>query len=151
MRQFILDVNVPVVSTHDGYPEYFFKDLVNKGAIKLVVGGTNYRKEVKVNGKLVELFGQLISAGRVLSVNDDAVDSAEATLMKKIVEVCDTCPSECDDPHIFALALVSNCPNVITNDHRIASCRNKIRSKVGHDVCANVKVIASEAAYKAVV
>lgn len=150
MRKFILDVNVTVDPTKEGYPTYFFDELKSKGRIVLVIGGTKYRNEAKANSKLMDIFGQLISAGRLLSVDDDKVDGAEEHLKTQIIKVCKTCPKDCDDPHIFALALVSNCLNVITNDKRIAKCRDKVRNKVGHDVCANVKVISSEATFKAI-
>jgi len=147
MREFILDLNVDLKPHQKNYPSYFFEDLRKSGKVTIVIGGTTYRAEVRLKPSLLELIGQLISSGKVRTIPDQSVDEAQKKLEAKIEERFESCPRECDDPHIFALALVSGCMNVISRDARIASCRNQIRNVVGHDHCADVRVIQDQAAY----
>lgn len=147
MKEFILDKNVDIESHQLEYPKYFFDALNSKGKAKLVIGGSTYLAEIKEKTKLLLLITQLIAGGKVRKVPDDQVDAFQAVLISRINEVLGACPSECDDHHIFALARVGNCMNVITKETRMASCRDKIRNKVGHDYCPSLKIIRNEASF----
>lgn len=147
MPEFILDLNVNLKPHQQNYPRYFFEDLRKSGKVTIVFGGSTYRAEVKLKPSLLDLIGQLISSGQVRTIPDALVDEAQDRLEAKIDERFETCPQECDDPHIFALALVSGCSNIISRDARMATCRNKIRNVVGHDHCADLKIIQSQATY----
>ncbi|MFH5772701.1 hypothetical protein ACHFJ0_00540 [Paracoccus sp. NGMCC 1.201697] len=148
MKEFIIDKNVDVVSSNEEYPAYFFDDLKKSARVRIVLGGTNYKREVREKAALRELVSQLISANRVRSVSDATVDGHEQALRTRIIDICGSCPQECDDHHIFALAHVSGCRNILTKDRRMASCRDQIRNRVGHDFCPDIRLVMSEAAYR---
>jgi hypothetical protein len=148
MKEFILDKNVDLKEGQKEYPKYFFDDLRKPAKVRLVMGGTDYRREVREKSSLLELISALMSSGKVRIVADLQVDNAQSLLAQKIVECVGECPDDCDDHHIFALALVSGCLNIITKDTRMASCRNQIRNPVGHDYCADVRIVSTEASYK---
>jgi hypothetical protein len=147
MKEFILDKNVDLDPSQKEYPKYFFDDLRKAKSVCLVIGGTKYRKEVKEKKSLLALFSELISSGLVRSVDDGKVDEKEASLIHRIITILDSCPQECDDHHIFALAQVSGCLNVITKETRMAACRDKIRNSIGHEHCPNIRVVRNEAGY----
>lgn len=147
MIEFILDKNVDIEPTQSEYPKYFFDALGSKGNAKLVVGGSTYNAEMKSKIKLLNLVNQLTAGGRVRKVDDAKVDKFQGDLISRISETLGACPSECDDHHIFALAMISNCLNVITKETRMATCRDKIRKHVGHDYCPALRVIRTEAAF----
>lgn len=147
MKEFILDKNVDLKPGQEEYPKYFFDDLRRAASVRLVYGGTDYRREVKEKASLLSLISELISSGKVRSVSDNIVDAAQATLTAAIASKFDTCPTECDDHHIFALAHASGCLNVITKETRMATCRDKIRNVVGHDVCPSIRIVRNKIAY----
>lgn len=147
MKELILDVNIEVKPTSEGYPKYFFDDLSKPNRIKLVIGGTKYKSELRKKPSLVSLIGELTSIGKIRSVPDAAVDLHEDKLETKIKVLVGNRPTECDDQHILALAHKSGCLNVLTNDIRMATCKTKIRKYLGHDLCPDIKVISTQKAY----
>ena len=150
MKEFIIDVNIPFSSSSPVYPSYFFSDLRKPGKIGVVIGGSKYSEEIKKHKLLLNLINQLLSAKRARKVNNEIVDEHQDRLVEKISEKFSSgCPGECDDLHIFALAHVGKCPNVLTNDTRMASCRDQIREVVGHSLCPQIRVISSKNAYNA--
>lgn len=150
MKEFILDVNVEVDLSKPNCPAHLFKDLRSPNKVKLVIGGGKYRKEVARNKKLLGLISELIAAGKVRAVDTSSVDEHEKLLTERVDQMCiGGCPNECDDFHIFALAQVGACFNVVTNDTRMATCRDKIRGVVGHDYCPPLRIVSSRAAYDA--
>ncbi len=150
MKEFILDKNVDIEPEQAEYPKYFFEALKSKGGVRLVVGGTVYKAEVKSKIKLLLLINALSDGGKVRRIDDVIVDQCQQALIERIAEMVGACPQECDDHHIFALAKASNCMNVITKEKRMATCRDKIRKHVGHDHCPSLKVIRTETAFNAV-
>lgn len=139
-------MNIDVKPTNQNYPAYFFDDL-RKSKINLVVGGTEYKRELKKKVVLAEIISQLISANRVRRIPDEPVDQHEQALKNRIVAVIGSCPKECDDHHIMALSFVSGCNNILTQDRRMNICRNAIRNRVGHDYCPDIRTVMTEAAY----
>ena len=148
MPEYILDTCVDIEPKHDNYPAYFFKDLLSSRRVKLVIGGTKALSEAKEKVKLMELLNNLRDRNQVIFAPQQKVDEAEEQLASRISEVIGKTPRECDDLHVFALACVSGCLFVISRDNRMATCRNKIRNRVGHDYCPDISVIQNEAAYK---
>jgi len=148
MLEFILDVNVDCKPKSEGYPKYLFDDLRSAKRVRLVLGGTKYRDEVKKKKGMVELFSEFYRSGKVRACDDASVNKKEAEINKKIVEKLRVCPSECDDQHILAMSLVSNCRNVVTKDMRMAACRDKIRGKVGHEFCPDIRLVTTEKIYR---
>ncbi|MDN3711716.1 hypothetical protein QWZ10_07470 [Paracoccus cavernae] len=148
MKEFIIDKNVDVNPLDAEHPKYFFDDLRKSKKIRIVSGGTNYKKEIISKKALRTLFAELLSAGKIRSVSNESVDRHETDLMSRIIEVMKSCPQECDDPHIVALAHVSGCLNIVTKDKRMSAWRDKVRKQIGHDYCPELRLIMTEAAYK---
>ncbi|MEM5477137.1 hypothetical protein [Pacificibacter sp. AS14] len=148
MPDYILDTCVDINPKYANYPKYFFEDLWKNMNINLVTGGTVNLSEIKKKEKLRELINEFKTRNQVIEIDNTRVDDAENRLKSRVEQKCESCPEECDDLHIFALAKISGCLNVITRDNRIALCRKKIRDEVGHDYCPNIRVIQNEGAYK---
>lgn len=148
MPEYILDTCVDIDPKHVNYPAYFFKDLYTNARVKLVIGGTKALDEAKAKVKLLELLNNLRDRNQVIVVCRERVDNAEKRLTKRIQDIIGDTPPECDDLHVFALADVSGCLLVISRDNRMATCRNKIRNRVGHEYCPDISVIQNEGAYK---
>lgn len=146
MKEFILDVNIELNKDNQNYPFYFFDHLRSK-RVQIVIGGTQYKNEVKSKIKLLMLINDLKDANQARKVDDGQVDDAQETLVQRIHQCIGECPQECDDHHIFALALVSGCLNILTNDHRMARCRGIIRNDVGHNYCPAIRIIPNQLAY----
>jgi hypothetical protein len=146
--EFIIDKNVDMDPKNAEYPAYFFADLARTSKMKLVVGGTNYKKEILGKEKLREFISQMESAGRVRPINSKLVDDHEKVIAERVLSCMGTCPSECDDHHIFALSHVSKCMNIVTKEKRMATCRDKIRGVIGHDICPDLRVIRNERSYR---
>lgn len=147
-KYYILDTCVDIKPQDKNYPKYFFDDLLSNGNVVLVFGGTKATNEVKLKHNLRDLLNNMKVTNQVLTVTDSEVDAAEVSLSKRIQEVIGEAPRECDDLHVFALAQISGCLQVISRDNRMAVCRDKIRNKVGHRFCPSIVVIQNEAAYK---
>lgn len=147
MSDYIIDVNVDCNPENKNYPSYFFDDLYVGKRIRAVVGGSHYRRELVKKAALRQVINQLASAGRVRVASDAKVDAHQNLLEVAVLKCSERVPSQCDDFHIFALAHVSGCTNVITNDRRIAVCRSKIRAAVGHGLCPAVRVITNKVSY----
>lgn len=79
-----------------------------QAAGRIVIGG-RLRRELIGNHKMVRLLGQLKLAGRLKEVSDQVVDQKEQ-------EVLENAQIESDDPHVIALALVSNARLLHTAD-----------------------------------
>lgn len=148
MPDYILDTCVDIDPKHANYPAYFFRDLLANPRVRLVIGGTKALSEAKAKAKLTELLNNLRDRNQVVVVRQETVDEAEGRLANRIQEIIGDTPPECDDLHIFALANVSGCLFVISRDNRMATCRNKIRQRVGHAYCPDISVIQNELAYK---
>ena len=148
MPDYILDTCVDIDPKHENYPAYFFRDLNNNIRVRVVVGGSKLFSEINKKAKLRDLLNNFKDRNQVVRVCSKKVDTAEKNLDSRIAKTLGEMPQECDDLHIFALALVSGCLFVISRDNRMAICRGKIRNTVGHEHCADIKVIQNEAAYK---
>lgn len=147
MIQVIIDVNVDMSKGNKGYPEYLF-DGIAKGQVTAVYGGTKYNQEIARKEKMLSLLQELWRSGRARKIDDGAVDvAAERLLSQILIKFANKCPKECDDHHLFALANVSGCSNVVSGDNRMAKCRDRIRNKVGHALCPKLRVIKDKSAY----
>lgn len=148
MVEFIIDVNFSFNPEKQDYPNFVVNDLLSGKNVSLVRGGTKYDHEVRKKSKLVELFNSLSRVGKVRRLSNEQVDQLEEKILERMAEKLNGKPKSCDDPHIFALSLISGCRRVISKDHRMAECRDKIRGAVGHDYCPDVSVICTEQVYK---
>ncbi|MBW4973314.1 hypothetical protein KZZ08_06785 [Roseovarius mucosus] len=148
MPKYILDTCVDIEPTQSNFPKYFFADLHANTRVKLVFGGTTAINEVRKKAKLRELLNNLRDRNQLITVCTEKVDTAEATIEERIKDIIGQTPPECDDLHVFALAKVSGCLNVITRDNRMAACRKNIRSRIGHEYCPDIIVIQNENVYK---
>lgn len=112
----VIDINAiptvfnPDLENHEKYKPVL--DWVIKGNGKMVCGGTKYWEEFKLIGKYIRLFNQLNKAGKVVKVDDEAVDQK----MGELVKLCND--ADFDDPHIVALLIVSGCKVVSSEDAR---------------------------------
>lgn len=150
MADFIVDMNIPTKVSSVGYPSYFFDDMNKSKKHHVFYGGTSYLKELARKESLQRLLRDWVTQKKASRVDATAVDEFESRLKARILEKCGECPSQCDDLHILALSAVTTCRNILSNDDRMAACRDKIRNLVGHDYCPDVKLIKTEAVYKAI-
>lgn len=149
MAEFILDVNVDLKDGNPGFPSFLIADLRTKNRnVVLVRGGTRYDKEIRQKHKLRDLMVELAKSGKVRRCPNESVDQKEAEIDQRIQDRLGCCPAECDDQHFLALAIVSGCMNIVTNDARLAQCRDKIRNKIGHAHCPDIRVVQSESSYR---
>lgn len=112
----VIDMNtIPKVfnPSLDGHEKYKpILDWVINGRGKMVCGGSKYWEEFKLIGKYVRLFNQLNKAGKVVKIDDEAVDEKKDELMR----LCND--PDFDDPHIVALLIVSGCKVISSEDAR---------------------------------
>lgn len=112
----VIDMNTiptvfnPDLDNHEKYKPVL--DWVISGKGKMVCGGSKYWEELKQIGKYLRFFNELNKAGKVVKVDDEAVDQK----MDELMEICDD--SDFDDPHIVALLIVSGCKVVSSEDAR---------------------------------
>ena len=80
----VIDMNtIPAVFNpgHDNHDKYKpVLDWIINGKGKMVCGGTKYWDELRLIGKYIKFFNQLNKAGKVVKIDDAAVD-------KKIIEL----------------------------------------------------------------
>jgi len=84
--------------------------LYGKG--KMVYGGSTYKKELGELRRYLKLIAEVNRAGKIVPVEDAAVDQAEKHA-KVIIPHKDF-----DDPHIAAIVAVSGCRVICTRDGR---------------------------------
>lgn len=149
MPKFIVDTCSDVVDGQKKYLSQFFKDVWALNGYEVVVGGSKMRREIFAKEGLLRLITDLSKAGRVANLDNEKIDARESEIKQKILERVGNIPKECDDTHIFALALLSECKNVITQEKRMSKCIGLIRAKVGHDHCPQLRLIRSESTYVA--
>src|SRR3990172_436071 len=83
---------------------------ITQGKGKLIYGGKRYKSELSKCVKYFSLLTQLTVQGRVITLNDDLVDDEEGNVLTK-----ESNP-DFDDPHLIAIAIVSRCRLICTND-----------------------------------
>lgn len=112
----IIDINVIKHVFDSGCPEHIYYkpvfDWVYNGKGKIVCGGSKYWDELQKMGRYIKIFNQLSRAGKIVKVNDAAVDSKTLELKQKCSH------KDFDDPHIAALLIVSGCKVICTEDAR---------------------------------
>jgi predicted nucleic acid-binding protein len=80
---------------------------------RLVYGGTKYKKELDFRKKgYKRLILEIQRKGRLVSVNDAAVDKLAATVKAKVDD------GDFDDEHLVAIVGVSKCCVVVSLDRR---------------------------------
>lgn len=147
MVNFIIDVNIDLNPNNRNFPKYFF-DGIEKNHVTVVYGGRSYAKEIQKKHSLLKLLLELQRRSAAKKCDDEAVNQAERDLIDRIsTMVPGGCPGECDDHHIFAIAKVSGCVNILSGDNRMALCRDKIRNRVGHQYCPSIRIVKTQEAY----
>lgn len=112
----VIDMNTipnvfnPSLESHDKYKPVL--DWVITGKGKMVCGGTKYWEEFKLISKYIRFFNQLNKAGKVVKIDDNAVDEK----MNELMSLCSD--ADFDDPHIVALLVVSGCKVISSEDAR---------------------------------
>ena len=76
---------------------------VTKGEGRIVYGGTKYKKELKKVGRCLRLLVELSRQGRVIELEQEAVDAEEKKVSAK------ESSKDFDDPHLVALVIISRC------------------------------------------
>ena len=82
---------------------------IAKRRMSIVIGGRLLRELSQT--KLIGLVSEWIRAGCAKRLDDAAVDSEECRIS--------SCPIASDDPHVLALALLSGCRLVYTEDQNL--------------------------------
>ena len=147
MACFIIDTCADVVDGQKEYLGQFFHDVWALNGWQIVIGGATMSAQIQRKEALNGLISNLKDVGRAITIASDTVDRKEADIRERIIDRLGGVPESCDDLHILALALVANCRNVITKDHRLSACVNSIRAAVGHDHCPRIRVISSAKTY----
>lgn len=93
---------------------------LKKKNTKMIYGGTLYRKELSKLPNYFNYLKEIQTAGKLIQLKDSEVDLVQKDL--KIQE-----PSKkFDDPHLIAIAIVSNCKIICTCDDKATKyIRNK--------------------------
>ena len=89
-----------------------FKDVrrwIVDGKGKLIIGGTNYLKEIN---SYLGIIAELSRNNKIVRIDDSAVDKEN----EKLKSVFDH--KDYDDPHVIALLSVSKCKIICSNDKR---------------------------------
>lgn len=147
MPDFVLDVCMDVVEGQKGYVTSFFRDIFRLNGWVLVIGGSTMNHQMQKKEPLMSIINQLKDANRLRVADKSAVDCEEKAIRRRVREHFDVPPPECDDYHILALCSVDGCTNVLTRDHRLRICVDRIRHELGHGICPNVRVISNEETY----
>lgn len=88
-------------------------DWLLNGNGKMVYGGKKYKDELKATiGKYRSILAELQRQGKIIDVDDDAVDMRQRLLER--VEA----NKDFDDPHLVAIVIESGCRIVCTDDKR---------------------------------
>lgn len=149
MPLFVIDTCADTVDGQKKYLAAFFRDVFRLNGYCVVVGGTKHWKEINGKEGLLNVIFKLKQAGRIKVVQDLTVDTKEHELRSRTMSKMGSIPTCCDDFHILALCLLSECRNVITSEQRLRECVDQIRSKVGHSHCPQVRIIRDEPTYLA--
>ncbi len=148
MTSFIIDLNVPIGRGKEGYPDYFFDEMNSSNKHHVFYGGKKYMEEVRKKEILQRLLKNWSDSKKATRVNSADVDTFELKIHERITSICGSCPSECDDIHIIALAAISKCENILTYDKRMSRCKDLVRHRVGHRYFPNLKFVKSEATFR---
>jgi hypothetical protein len=100
----------PKAKNHEAFKPVHKWILSGKGG-RMIMGGTKYRAEVKLNVKSFPVLIELKRKNRIVSIPDDKVDRKEEEIknMTKGIALF-------NDQHIVALLVVSGCCVVCTKD-----------------------------------
>lgn len=148
MASFIVDMNVPVKSNQVGYPAYFFDEMNQTNRHHVYYGGTTYLAELRKKEALQKIFINWLTVRKATRLQSSAVDEFEESMKSRVLLKLGSCPEECDDFHIFAISAVSGCKNVLSFDQRMSTCKAKIRNRIGHEYCPDLRFIKSRSTYK---
>ena|SRR5690554_3908565 len=85
---------------------------ITEGEGKIVYGGKKYKSELKNASKYIRIFRLLKEAKRAIEVCDDKVNRAEKIASSLKVH------KDFDDPHLIAIATVSGCKIICTQEKR---------------------------------
>lgn len=85
------------------------KDWIIEGKGKLVIGGSDYLREIS---SYIAIITELSKANKVIRLNLEDIDSETSILKDKIEH------KNYDDPHIIALLSISRCRLICSKDSR---------------------------------
>ncbi len=86
--------------------------LYNVDGVKLVIGGTVYKNEIKKLTKYLGYLSELLKTKKLAYIKDSAVDEEEKNICKIVND------PDFDDPHMIALLIVSGCILFASKDKR---------------------------------
>jgi hypothetical protein len=75
----------------------------------LAIGGSKLSSEYKRNSKIIKFLAELARKGQILRLVDKDVNSKESEILK--AGICQS-----DDPHILAIAALSNARVLVSHD-----------------------------------
>jgi hypothetical protein len=84
---------------------------IRDGKGKIILGGTKYQKEMRACG-ILGLLVEFERQGRVVHLADAVVDKVCKSLKVKVPD------NDFDDEHIIAIAVLSKCRVICTDDQR---------------------------------
>lgn len=82
------------------------------GKGKIVYGGTKYIEELKQTPKYLKIVGQLNRISKVVRLSTESVDNYQNNIEKQLKH------KDFDDPHLVAIAYISKCRIICSNDKR---------------------------------
>jgi hypothetical protein len=80
----------------------------------LAIGGSKLKDEYKKNNKIIKFLTELARKGQILRLSDRDVNSKEN-------EILETGACQSDDPHILAIASLSNARVLVSHDKPLHS------------------------------
>lgn len=104
----ILDANcLGLFVSADGSMAPVSTYFIRNGSI--AIGGSKLKAEYRNNKKFVSFLAELMKKGQVHKINDSAVDDLEGIIATRP-------DAKSDDPHILAIAVLSNARVLISHD-----------------------------------
>lgn len=85
--------------------------IINKKG-KIVFGGSKYKEELSKGYRYLKLFGHFSRARKTVEIDQAEVDKYQEILINKIQH------RDFDDPHLVAIAYISKCRVICTNEKR---------------------------------
>lgn len=139
----VIDVNIGLKSNNTVVARLL--ELANfRNDLIIVTGGTRLEEEYQKYSALMRQINSFARKGRSNKVDkrpNGRIDQIEADMASATERALGAIPTECDDFHILALCLDCNADFVVTADHRMSQCIQKIRNLIGHDRCPKPKFV----------
>jgi hypothetical protein len=148
MVKFIVDANVDLSADGKNHIRGFFEDMPSRSDYVVVVGGAEMKREYAGKSAFKSLLIEWGRSGRVKRIPAEEVDSLDEEIELDLVKCFGSCPSECDDHHIFAFRAVSGTRFVVGGDNRMRKCWSKANSQISSKKMPKLTLVKTERIYK---